>query len=74
MEQKLKNVQVQMLPDTLEQLDKIKERLRATSGGEALRRSVEITEMLLRLAGKNGSIEVENAQGKRVALHIPGVS
>lgn len=74
MSESTETVQVRMRPNTIHQLEKIQANVHAPSKSDAVRRAVEITELLISAAENGDKILIENKNGKQRQLLITGLS
>ena len=67
-------VQVRMRENTLAQLDKLKAIVKAPSRSDAVRRALDIVDMLIDSTIRGDSILIERKNGKTAQLLIPGLN
>lgn len=67
-------VQVRMKEHTLSQLDRIKSIVNSSSRSDAVRRSVEIMDILVNAIMKGERIVLEKSGGKRTQILITGLN
>ena len=73
MELKKKNVQVQMLTDTIEKIDKLKTGLKTTNRSEIVKTSVDIADMVVEVLKNKGRVILEDKDGTKRQIVVPGV-
>lgn len=67
-------VQVRMNQNTIEQVDKLQEKVHAPSRSDAVRRAVEISDMLVNAVEHGDKIIIEGKNGKQRQILISGLS
>lgn len=67
-------VQVRMKEETLQQLDKLKVVVKSPSRSDAVRRSVQLTDLLINAILKGNRILIEDNRGKQSQIMIPGLN
>lgn len=66
-------VQVRMNEHTIEQVDKLQEKVHAPSRSDAVRRAVEISDILLNAVEKGDKVIIEGKNGRQRQLLIVGL-
>lgn len=66
-------VPVRMKENTLKQVDKLQKKVHAPSRSDAIRRSIEISDMLVNAVENGGRIIVEDKKGKQKEILIVGL-
>lgn len=66
-------VQVRMKENTIEQLDKLKERVYAPSRSDAVRRAIEISDLLVNAVEHGDKVIIESKNGKQRQVLISGL-
>ncbi len=67
-------IQVRMKENTIEQLEKFQNIVKAPSKSDAVRRSIEITDLLVNSIGKGERIIIESSNGKQRQVLISGLN
>ena len=67
-------IQVRMNDNTINQVDRLKDRVHAPSRSDAIRRAVEISDLLLGVVEKGDKIMIEGRGGKKQQILITGVN
>ncbi len=67
-------VQVRMKENTIEQLDKLQRKVHAPSRSDAVRRAVEISDMLVNAVEHGDRVIIEDKNGKQRQLLISGLN
>lgn len=68
-----KIVQIRMRDHTLLQVDHLKENLHAPSRSDAIRRAVELSDVMAKAIKHGDKIIIESSDGKKTRILIPGV-
>ena len=66
-------VQVRMRQKTLEQAERLKERIGAPSRSDAIRRAIELSELITKEAKHGNKIIIETKNGKQKQILIPNI-
>jgi len=67
-------VQVRMKENTISQIDKLQKLVHSSSRSDAIRRAVEISDILVNAASQGDRIIIEGKDGKQRQLLITGLS
>jgi len=67
-------VPVRMRDDTLEQVDKLQRKVHAPSRSDAIRRAVEISDLLINAVEHGDKIIIEQKNGKQRQILISGLN
>lgn len=65
---------IRMKPHTSHQLERMKTLVNAPSNSDMIRRSIELSEMLIDEIIKGGSIIIEDKKGKQQQIKIVGIN
>lgn len=66
-------VQVRMKDSTIKQVDKLQDRVHAQSRSDAIRRAVEISDLLVDAVGEGDKVIIESKNGKQREILISGL-
>lgn len=67
-------IQVRMKPNTIEQIDKLQGCVHAPSRSDAIRRAIEISDMLVNAVEHGDKIIIESKNGKQRQILISGLN
>ena len=67
-------VQVRMKKHTLDQLDRLKAIVNSSSRSDAVRRSLDISEILVNTIASGGQVIIEDRKGKQKQILITGLN
>lgn len=67
-------VQVRMKDDTINQVDKLQKRVHAPSRSDAIRRAVEISDLLVNAVEHGDKVIIESKNGKQRQVLIAGLN
>jgi len=67
-------IQVRMKPNTIDQIDKLQERVHAPSRSDAIRRAIEISDMLVNAVEHGDKVIIESRNGKQRQILISGLN
>lgn len=67
-------INVQMRADTLKKMDRLKARVHTPSRSDAIRRAVEISDLLVDAVGHGDRIIIESKSGKQRQILITGLN
>ena len=67
-------VQIRMKENTLAQIDNVQNRVHALSRSEAVRKAIELTDVITKALTQGDKIIIEGHNGKRMQVLIPGMS
>ena len=70
---KMSLIQVRMREKTLQQADRLKERVGAPSRSDAIRRAIEIGELITKEVENGNKIIIETKSGKHKQILIPNL-
>lgn len=73
-ENKTELLQIRVKEHTLEQIDKLKDTVKAPSRSDAVRRSLDLSEKLINEILKGGRIIIEDKKGKQKEIVITGIN
>lgn len=67
-------VEVRMRDDTLLQVDQLQNRVHAPSRSDALRRAVELTDVVTKAIQHGARVIIEEKDGRQVEVNVPGIN
>lgn len=67
-------VPVRMKENTIEQIDKIQKKVHAPSRSDAVRRAIEISQVLVNAVSHGEKVIIENKDGKQRQIWIQGLN
>lgn len=67
-------IQVRMKSNTINQVDKLQKRVHAPSRSDAIRRAVEISDLLVNAVEHGDKVIIESKNGKQKEILIAGLS
>lgn len=66
-------VQVRMKDRTLSQIDDVQNRVHAPSRSDAVRRAIELTDVITKALEHGDKVIIEGHGGKKVQILVPGI-
>jgi metal-responsive CopG/Arc/MetJ family transcriptional regulator len=67
-------VQVRMLDNTITQVDEFQQRVRAPSRSDAIRRAIEIADLMSKYVEDGAEVTLDKKNGKKYRILIPGMN
>lgn len=74
MSEHIETVQVRMRPNTIEQVNKIQGSVHAPSRSDAVRRAVEIADLLINAVEEGDQVLIKKKNGEQTRILISGLS
>lgn len=66
-------VQMRMRDNTLSQIESVQQRVHAPSRSDAVRRAIELTDVITKALEHGDKVMIEGQDGKKIQVLVPGI-